>query len=91
MKNNEQTPEEPSEFIFGRHPAINALKSDQEINKVFIPGRLRKRGLIGEIIKLAKKRSLVIQVVPKSKLERQHLTRTARGRTGSLSLQIRDH
>ncbi len=30
MKNNEQTPEEPSEFIFGRHPAINALKSDQE-------------------------------------------------------------
>ncbi|GAX08606.1 MAG TPA: 23S rRNA (guanosine(2251)-2'-O)-methyltransferase RlmB [Lactobacillus sp.] len=69
MKNNEQTPEEPSEFIFGRHPAINALKSDQEINKVFIQDGL-KNELIGEIIKLAKKRSLVIQMVPKSKLER---------------------
>ena len=70
MRNNEQSSEEePSEFIFGRHPAIAALKSDQEINKVFIQDGL-KHELIGEIIKLAKKRSLVIQMVPKSKLER---------------------
>lgn len=69
MKNDHQTPEEPSEFIFGRHPVIAALKSDQEINKVFIQDGL-KHELIGEIIKLAKKRSLVIQMVPKSKLER---------------------
>ncbi|MCH5462245.1 23S rRNA (guanosine(2251)-2'-O)-methyltransferase RlmB [Lactobacillus sp. LC28-10] len=69
MKNNEQLSDEPSEFIFGRHPAINALKSDQEINKVFIQDGL-KNELIGEIIKLAKKRGLVIQMVPKSKLER---------------------
>ncbi|MTV82378.1 23S rRNA (guanosine(2251)-2'-O)-methyltransferase RlmB [Secundilactobacillus folii] len=69
MKNNQQTSDEASEFIFGRHPAMAALKSDQEINKVFIQDGL-KNDMIGEIIKLAKKRSLVIQMVPKSKLER---------------------
>lgn len=31
-----KTNEENSEFIIGRHPAMAALKSDQEINKVFI-------------------------------------------------------
>ncbi len=54
MKNKPTAPQEPSEFIFGRHPAIAALKSDQEINKVFIQDGL-KHELIGEIIKLAKK------------------------------------
>ena len=29
-------PSETPEFIIGRHPAVAALKSDQEINKVFI-------------------------------------------------------
>lgn len=68
-RKNDAQEEEQSEFIIGRHPAISALKSDQEINKVFIQDGL-KNELIGEIIKLAKKRSLVIQTVPKSKLER---------------------
>ena len=31
---------ESNDFIIGRHPAVMALKSDQEINKVFIQSGL---------------------------------------------------
>ncbi|WP_251547539.1 23S rRNA (guanosine(2251)-2'-O)-methyltransferase RlmB [Limosilactobacillus caecicola] len=61
--NNEQP-----EFIIGRHPAVAALKSDQEINKVFIQKGL-KTDAISQIIKLAKDRRLVISNVPKTKLD----------------------
>ena len=67
MKNNSQNNDD---FIIGRHPAVAALKADgQEINKVFIQSGLRT-GAIGEIIKLAKKRHLVVTNVPKAKLDR---------------------
>lgn len=67
MKNNSQNNDD---FIIGRHPAVAALKADgQEINKVFIQSGLRA-GAIGEIIKLAKKRHLVVTNVPKAKLDR---------------------
>lgn len=67
MKNKQ---EGTDDFIIGRHPAIAALKStDQEINKVFLQSGLRA-GAIGEIIKLAKKRHLVVTNVPKAKLDR---------------------
>lgn len=67
MKNNQ---EHQDDFIIGRHPAVAALKADdQEINKVFIQAGLRA-GAIGEIIKLAKKRHLVVTSVPKAKLDR---------------------
>lgn len=56
------------EFIIGRHPAVAALKSDQEINKVFIQKGL-KTDSISQIIKLAKERRLVISNVPKTKLD----------------------
>lgn len=56
------------EFIIGRHPAVAALKSDQEINKVFIQKGL-KTDAIAQIIKLAKERRLVISNVPKTKLD----------------------
>lgn len=61
---NNDTPE----FIIGRHPAVAALKSDQEINKVFIQKGL-KTDAISQIIKLAKERRLVISNVPKTKLD----------------------
>ncbi|KRM10989.1 23S rRNA (guanosine(2251)-2'-O)-methyltransferase RlmB [Paucilactobacillus suebicus] len=56
------------DFVIGRHPAIAALKSEQTINKAFIQEGL-KSDTIGDIIKLAKKRGLVISSVPKSKLD----------------------
>ena len=59
---------ENNDFIIGRHPAVAALKSDQEINKVFVQKGL-KTDAISEIIKLAKQRRLVISTVPKTKLD----------------------
>ena len=56
------------EFIIGRHPVVAALKSDQEINKVFIQKGL-KTDAISQIVKLAKERRLVISNVPKTKLD----------------------
>ena len=59
---------ESNDFIIGRHPAVMALKSDQEINKVFIHSWL-KSDAISQIIKLAKEKRLVISNVPKTKLD----------------------
>ena len=61
-----------SDFIIGRHPAVAALQSrKQEINKVFLQrGADRHNQNINSIIKLARKRRLVISLVPKSKLDR---------------------
>ncbi|WP_461240766.1 23S rRNA (guanosine(2251)-2'-O)-methyltransferase RlmB [Paucilactobacillus sp. N302-9] len=64
MKNESEN----KDFIIGRHPAVMALKSDQEINKVFIQEGL-KSDAIQEIVQLAKQRRLVISNVPKTKLE----------------------
>ncbi len=61
-------PSKQPEFIIGRHPAVAALKSDQEINKVFIQKDLRSDA-IASVIKLARERRLVISMVPKTKLD----------------------
>ncbi|MEK1350095.1 23S rRNA (guanosine(2251)-2'-O)-methyltransferase RlmB [Limosilactobacillus fermentum] len=63
-----KTNEENSEFIIGRHPAMAALKSDQEINKVFIQKGL-KTDAIAQLVKSAMERHLVISNVPKTKLD----------------------
>ncbi len=59
---------ENNEFIIGRHPAVMALKSEQDINKVFIQSGL-KSDAISQIIMLAKEKRLVISNVPKTKLD----------------------
>lgn len=59
---------ENTDFIIGRHPAVMALKADQEINKVFVQAGLKADAIV-EIIKLAKQKRLVISTVPKTKLD----------------------
>ena len=59
---------ENTDCIIGRHPAVMALKADQEINKVFVQAGL-KADAIAEIIKLAKQKRLVVSTVPKTKLD----------------------
>ena len=73
-----KTNEENSEFIIGRHPAMAALKSDQEINKVFIQKGL-KTDAIAQLVKLAKERHLVISNVPKTKLDQMTAGQTHQG------------
>lgn len=60
--------EEDRDLVAGRLPAIEVLKSERDINKIFL-----QEGLTGskitEILSLAKKRSAQVQMVPKSKLD----------------------
>ncbi|KRM90469.1 23S rRNA (guanosine(2251)-2'-O)-methyltransferase RlmB [Liquorilactobacillus cacaonum] len=57
-----------NEFVIGRHPAVETLKSNQDINKVFIQEEL-KSDAIGDIIRAAQKRKIIVSKVPKSKLD----------------------
>ncbi|TPR22422.1 23S rRNA (guanosine(2251)-2'-O)-methyltransferase RlmB [Apilactobacillus timberlakei] len=69
MKSNNDE-QNQSEFIIGRHPVVSALRGKQEINKVFLQNGIHKdEKSVEEIIKLAKKKHLVISMVPKQKLD----------------------
>lgn len=57
------------DFIIGRHPAVEALKStEQTINKVWLQDGIHSDA-ISEVLALAKERGLVVQNAPKSKLD----------------------
>ncbi|WP_409021542.1 23S rRNA (guanosine(2251)-2'-O)-methyltransferase RlmB [Dellaglioa sp. P0083] len=60
--------EEAGDFIIGRHPVEAALKSNQSINKLFLQTGLKSDVLSG-IEQLAKKKGIITQLVPKSKLD----------------------
>ncbi|MDR3190429.1 MAG: 23S rRNA (guanosine(2251)-2'-O)-methyltransferase RlmB [Lactobacillaceae bacterium] len=64
----EQTEAIAPEFVFGRHAAVEALKGDTEINKVWLQPGIQEQ-MHNEIIALAKQRGLVIQDAPKAKLD----------------------
>jgi 23S rRNA (guanosine2251-2'-O)-methyltransferase len=56
------------DFIGGRNPVIEALKSGREINKIWIAeGSLK--GSIQQVLGLAKEAGVMIQYVPKKKIE----------------------
>ncbi|KRN28274.1 23S rRNA (guanosine(2251)-2'-O)-methyltransferase RlmB [Liquorilactobacillus mali] len=57
-----------TEFVIGRHPATETLKSNQDINKVFVQEEL-KSDAIRDIITLAQKKKIIVSKVPKSKLD----------------------
>lgn len=57
-----------AEFVIGRHPAIETLKSNQDINKVFIQDGL-KSDAIRDVITTAQKKKIIVSKVPKSKLD----------------------
>lgn len=56
------------EFVMGRHPVKEALKSDREINKLFVQDKIGGRA-IDEIVGLAHANKIVVSFVPKSKLD----------------------
>lgn len=57
-----------SELIGGKNPVAEALRSGRELNKIWIAEGLNKKS-IGEILSLAKQSSIVVQAVPKQKLD----------------------
>jgi 23S rRNA (guanosine2251-2'-O)-methyltransferase len=56
------------ELVVGRHPAVEVLKSDRDINKVFIQDG-SSHGKLKEIFSLAKKKKVQVSMVPKNKLD----------------------
>lgn len=56
------------DLIAGRLPAIEVLKSERDINKIFLQEGL-SGGKINEIVGLGKDRQVQLQFVPKSKLD----------------------
>ncbi|WP_377520611.1 23S rRNA (guanosine(2251)-2'-O)-methyltransferase RlmB [Priestia megaterium] len=56
------------EFIIGRNPVLEALKSGRDINKLWIADG-SQGGSMGQITQLAKRNGVLVQFVPKKKIE----------------------
>jgi 23S rRNA (guanosine2251-2'-O)-methyltransferase len=57
-----------SEFIVGKNPVLEALRSGHAINKIWIAEGMQK-GQVNQILDLAKENGIQFQFVPKKKLE----------------------
>ncbi|MTI69879.1 MAG: 23S rRNA (guanosine(2251)-2'-O)-methyltransferase RlmB [Firmicutes bacterium] len=66
------------DYVEGRNPVIETLKSGRDIEKIIIAKGTNK-GSINKIIGMAKKRKIVLQYVPKSKLDSMSKTKSHQG------------
>lgn len=56
------------EIIGGKNPVLAALRADRDINKIWIAEGVQKKG-ITELLQLAKDRGVIVQSVPKKKID----------------------
>ncbi len=56
------------DYIIGKNPVIEVLKSDRDVNKVLIAEGSQK-GQMQQVIGLAKERNVMVQFVPKKKID----------------------
>ncbi|AQU77883.1 MULTISPECIES: 23S rRNA (guanosine(2251)-2'-O)-methyltransferase RlmB [Planococcus] len=56
------------EIIGGKNPVLEALRADRDINKIWIAEGVQKKG-ITELLQLAKDRGVIVQSVPKKKID----------------------
>jgi 23S rRNA (guanosine2251-2'-O)-methyltransferase len=56
------------DFIIGKNPVVEALKSERDINKIWI-AEGSQRGTMQQIIQLAKQNGVLVQYVPKKKID----------------------
>lgn len=61
---SESTPE----IIAGKNPVLEALRSDRDMNKIWIAEGVQKKGLT-ELLQLAKEKGVLVQYVPKKKID----------------------
>jgi 23S rRNA (guanosine2251-2'-O)-methyltransferase len=57
-----------NDYIMGRNPIIEALKSERDVNKIWIAEGSQK-GSMGQIIEKAKEQGILVQIVPKKKID----------------------
>jgi len=62
----EQTTE--NEILSGKNPVLEALRSGREMNKVWIAEGVKKAG-VAELLQLAKEAGIIVQFVPKNKID----------------------
>jgi 23S rRNA (guanosine2251-2'-O)-methyltransferase len=55
-------------YVIGKSPVLEAIKANRDINKIWI-GEGSQKGAMQPIIKAAKERKIIIQFVPKNKLD----------------------
>ncbi|MFS0865308.1 23S rRNA (guanosine(2251)-2'-O)-methyltransferase RlmB [Fredinandcohnia sp. 179-A 10B2 NHS] len=57
-----------SDFIIGKNPVIEALRSEREINKIWIAEGSNK-GQMNQVTTLARENNVLVQFVPKKKID----------------------
>lgn len=62
------TEEMEPEIIGGKNPVLEALRAERDINKIWIAEGVQKKG-IAELLQLAKERKVIVQFVPKKKID----------------------
>lgn len=60
--------DQDQDYIIGKNPVIEALKSDRDVNKILIAEGSQK-GQMQQVIGLAKERNVLVQFVPKKKID----------------------
>jgi 23S rRNA (guanosine2251-2'-O)-methyltransferase len=70
--------QEKSEQLEGRHPVIEALKSGRELNKILLSEGV-EGGSANEILSRARDAGIIVQRVPKDKLDSIAVTRNHQG------------
>ncbi len=60
--------EPTNEILSGKNPVLEALRSGREMNKVWIAEGVKKAG-IAELLQLAREAGIIVQFVPKNKVE----------------------
>ena len=71
------------EFIVGKNPVIEALRSGHTINKIWIAEGAQK-GQMAKVIDLAKQQKVLVQQAPKRKLEQLVKTTNHQGVVASI-------
>lgn len=61
--------EKEQEWIGGRNPVLEALRSERDIHKIYIADASQK-GVMKQVISLAKERKIQVQFVPKQKIDK---------------------
>lgn len=73
-----------SEFIIGRNPVLEALRAQREMNKIWVSEGARGAQM-NELIDLAKRSGILIQFVPKKRLDRLAETTNHQGVVASVA------
>ena len=73
MKNKaDQTEFAEDEMVYGRNPVLETLRSDRDVNKLFVQDGLTDNK-INKVLTEAKKRKVQLSFVPKNKTRQTYL------------------